>query len=123
MARIEGIKVLSCHGYQNHSNRNSILLRIVISKAPLGEVETSMISAADFEALGTLSFVQLSELRHRGAFSTVAQTFTAFCHRCAAAENETISKLPERWYEVMSDGPTAEVIKLTALGNASLYPE
>jgi hypothetical protein len=47
-----------------------------------------------------LCFRQLIELRHRGAFSTVAQTFAAFCRRCVAVEDASLRSLPEAYYEV-----------------------
>lgn len=56
---------------------------------------------ADFKALGDLAFTQLAELRHRGAFSTVSQTFAACCVRCAGSEMATIEALPRLWYQVM----------------------
>ena len=54
----------------------------------------------DFQTLGRLSFSQLAELRHRGAFSTVSQTFAAYCIRCVGSRNSTISDLPKFWYKV-----------------------
>ena len=54
----------------------------------------------DFLALGGLSFVQLAELRHRGAFSTVSRTFAACCVRCVGSANSLIGDLPKRWYQV-----------------------
>ncbi|KAF2742863.1 HEAT repeat protein-like protein [Sporormia fimetaria CBS 119925] len=77
----------------------SILLRTVITKAPLGSDKGSILSAGDVEELGKLCFVQLVELRHRGAFSTVAQTFAAFCRRCMTAQDAQLRHLPEIWYQ------------------------
>lgn len=62
----------------------------------------------DFQKLGDLTFSQLAELRHRGAFSAVSQTFTACCKKCArvgqSGEHEIksslISYLPQKWYQV-----------------------
>lgn len=50
------------------------------------------------EKLGNLCFNQLVELRHRGAFSTVAQTFGALCRRCTNADDPTLRALPQRFY-------------------------
>jgi Putative death-receptor fusion protein (DUF2428) len=55
---------------------------------------------ADYEAIGTLSFAQLSQLRHRGAFSAVSQTFETCCVRCAENKDLEISGLPDMWYQV-----------------------
>jgi len=58
-----------------------------------------------FEAIGSLTFTQLSELRHRGAISTVTYTFTT----CCRVTRNVIATIPDispsenglwRWYEV-----------------------
>ncbi|KAF2677884.1 HEAT repeat protein-like protein [Lentithecium fluviatile CBS 122367] len=77
----------------------SVLLRAIASRAPIGANDRSLITPEAFEKFGRLCFAQLIELRHRGAFSTVAQTFAAFCRRCISAEDEILRTLPERWYQ------------------------
>lgn len=72
----------------------------MITKAPIGLGQNDLLSPDDFEALGRLCFIQLVELRHRGAFSTVAQTFAAFCRRCYTVDDTKIRGLPETWYKV-----------------------
>lgn len=59
----------------------SSFLRVLVLKAPIGEQHGFMLSNADFEKLVRLSFLQMVELRHRGAFSAVAQSFAACCSR------------------------------------------
>ncbi|RAO64566.1 uncharacterized protein BHQ10_000578 [Talaromyces amestolkiae] len=76
---------------------SSLLLHAIVSNATYAPNDG--LRRADFETIGTLSFVQLSELRHRGAFSTVAQTFAACCLRCAENKNSEISSLPDMWYQ------------------------
>lgn len=49
--------------------------------------------------LSELCFTQLVELRHRGAFSTVAQTWTVCCLRCADLDLEGSGNLLLLWYE------------------------
>ena len=47
-------------------------------------------------SLGNLCFAQLAELRHRGAFSTVAQTWITCCKRCKdlkSADGQPLSRL------------------------------
>ncbi|KAF2025373.1 HEAT repeat protein-like protein [Setomelanomma holmii] len=78
---------------------SSALLRVMITKAPVGDDERSLISPASFERLGSLCFTQLLELRHRGAFSTVSQTFAAICCRCTSSNIPAIRALPETWYK------------------------
>jgi hypothetical protein len=58
----------------------SSLVRVIAIKAPVGD--KGLLSNSDFETLGALIFTELSELRHRGAFSAVAQAFAACCLRC-----------------------------------------
>lgn len=56
-----------------------------------------------FKGIGELTFEQLSSLRHRGSFSTVALTFAKCCQltQTNEASKELMdSDLLERWYEV-----------------------
>ncbi|KAI0453227.1 putative death-receptor fusion protein-domain-containing protein [Xylaria acuta] len=58
-------------------------------------------SRQNFEDIGSLTFDELSNLRHRGAFSTVSQTFTACCQLVQympAHQNNGVDLL-KRWYE------------------------
>ncbi|KAI0506793.1 putative death-receptor fusion protein-domain-containing protein [Xylaria bambusicola] len=58
-------------------------------------------SQRNFEDIGNLTFEELSNLRHRGAFSTVSQTFTACCQLVQTmSDHQSIgSDLLEKWYE------------------------
>ena len=49
--------------------------------------------------MGHLCIDQLSNLRHRGAFSTVAQTFSVLCERIAESNDDAASRLRDVWYE------------------------
>ncbi|WEW57008.1 hypothetical protein PRK78_002467 [Emydomyces testavorans] len=49
--------------------------------------------------IGSLSFEQLTELRHRGAFSTVSQTFASCCQRCVQSDDAAAQDLPAGWYK------------------------
>lgn len=53
-----------------------------------------------YRRFGDLAFTELAELRHRGAFSTVSQTFAACCSQCARSEDPETKALPEEWYQV-----------------------
>lgn len=46
---------------------------------------------------------QLISLRHRGAFSTVAQTFTLCCERVRLAKDQAVGELIKKWYKVSRD--------------------
>ncbi|KAI4087710.1 MAG: hypothetical protein LQ344_006595 [Seirophora lacunosa] len=52
-----------------------------------------------YRAFGELVFEQLAELRHRGAFSTVSQTFAECCLRCAQSDDPRTQALPKEWYQ------------------------
>lgn len=90
------LKLLSCSLAKN----GSALLRVMVSKASIGDDDGALLSPALFGKLGRLCFTQLLELRHRGAFSTVSQTFAAFCRRCASSDITELRTLPEIWYQV-----------------------
>ncbi|EMC99390.1 hypothetical protein BAUCODRAFT_64529, partial [Baudoinia panamericana UAMH 10762] len=55
-------------------------------------------TASDRERLAELCFIQLAELRHRGAFSTVAQTWTMCCLRTAACSSLSDQSMLQTWY-------------------------
>lgn len=71
------------------------------ARAPIGSSDSDFLTATRFEELGRLCFTQLIELRHRGAFSAVAQTFAAFCRRCYDSDDEKLRGLPDKWYQVI----------------------
>ncbi|KAL8686368.1 MAG: hypothetical protein Q9218_007155 [Villophora microphyllina] len=52
-----------------------------------------------YRQFGDLAFTELAELRHRGAFSTVSQTFALCCFHCAESEDPETQALPRKWYE------------------------
>lgn len=53
-----------------------------------------------YRQFGELAFTELAELRHRGAFSTVSQTFAMCCLRCAESEVPETRALTKEWYYV-----------------------
>ena len=64
------------------ADKLSSLLRVIVTKAPISDdTKVSLFRKDNLEALGTLCFTELAELRHRGAFSAVAQAFSACCSR------------------------------------------
>ncbi|KAF2481654.1 putative death-receptor fusion protein-domain-containing protein [Neohortaea acidophila] len=70
---------------------SSLLLGVLVSK--------DLLNVADILSLGDLSFSQLAELRHRGAFSTVAQTWTICCTRCSTLRVAEGTDQLEHWYD------------------------
>lgn len=86
--------MLLCHPYAE----NSLLLHAILSNTTYAPPDS--LQRADYETIGALSYVQLSQLRHRGAFTAVSQTFETCCVRCAENKKPEISGLPDLWYQV-----------------------
>ena len=53
-----------------------------------------------YRAIGDLCVDQLISLRHRGAFSTVAQTFNLCCEKVRVSGNDMVQSLIPKWYQV-----------------------
>ena len=102
---------------------NSALLHAIIANGGYGppSPESDGLSYEDYRRIGALSFSQLAQLRHRGAFSTVSQTFSACCTACAGSSNLDISGLLQSWYHVRlrSHDPMSKPNKY--LGRPSLH--
>ncbi|KAG9837049.1 hypothetical protein KCU98_g4087, partial [Aureobasidium melanogenum] len=77
---------------------SSLLLRSIVKNCPLDSLEQTLLSSQQLRQLGDLTFTQLAELRHHGAFSTVAQTFVVCCIRSNSGTN-TVSQTLEDWYK------------------------
>lgn len=58
----------------------SAIIKVLARKAPVGA--QGLLNENEFVAMCSTVFIELSELRHRGAFSAVAQAFAACCSRC-----------------------------------------
>ena len=69
---------------------SSLLLGVVISHCSL--------QPDDMTSLSNLCFTQLAELRHRGAFSTVAQTWITCCSRCGTLKSQDGWNMLQLWY-------------------------
>jgi hypothetical protein len=87
--------------YSWRALRDSSLLVCAILNAPMFQRRgaSSHSSLKFFESIGFLCMDQLSNLRHRGAFSTVAQTFFALCGRIGKSNDDSVAKLRDVWYE------------------------
>lgn len=70
-----------------------------MKNCPLDTLKQTLLSSQQLRQLGDLTFTQLAKLRHRGAFSTVAQTFVICCIRSNSGTN-TVSEALEDWYKV-----------------------
>ncbi|CAJ2509884.1 Uu.00g057840.m01.CDS01 [Anthostomella pinea] len=83
-------------------HESSNLLRVIGINARYSRDAGSIApSRGDFETIGRLTFDELSNLRHRGAFSTVSQTFTSCCQQVKYYPNAAVEEdgLLDEWYE------------------------
>lgn len=78
---------------------SSLLFHATMLNATYGPATEHGLQREDFERVGQISFMQLAELRHRGAFSTVSQTFATCCQRCSSSKDQSIQELPKAWYQ------------------------
>ncbi|KZZ95080.1 HEAT repeat protein [Ascosphaera apis ARSEF 7405] len=91
---------------------SSLLLHAILSSYTYAPPHT--LTSTDFATIGDLSFTQLAELRHRGAFSTVSQTFATCCQRCGGtSESSDTHELPRRWYARILEIIDEQSTKLT----------
>ncbi|KAK7414512.1 hypothetical protein QQX98_006623 [Neonectria punicea] len=92
------------------SNLMRALILSIKQKAGSGKIHPSR---AVYERIGNLSFTQLSNLRHRGAFTTVALTFSTCCqfvkHLDQGTEGQQGPTLLEQWYNGTMDAIFAQV--------------
>ncbi|KAI4284895.1 MAG: hypothetical protein L6R35_004786 [Caloplaca aegaea] len=87
----------------------------------VGAKPTSIFQAfrhCDYRAFGELVFEQLAELRHRGAFSTVSQTFAECCLRCAQSDDPRTQALPKEWYQVHGFNCLKDILTETKFGDS-----
>lgn len=78
---------------------STLLLHATLINTSYGPSGDEGLQRADFAKIGGASFTQLAELRHRGAFSNVSQTFATCCQRCSSAKDPSIRELPRGWYQ------------------------
>ncbi|KAI0429175.1 putative death-receptor fusion protein-domain-containing protein [Xylaria sp. FL1042] len=103
LQQIEGLDTKDLLSYSFRAiHESSNLLRTVAQNARYDRNDGYLAPCRrNFEDIGNLAFDQLSNLRHRGAFSTVSQTFTACCQlvQSIPAHQSDNSDLLEKWYE------------------------
>lgn len=87
---IQGLFIFKDFHQANQSH--SLLMQAILHTQPP--------SLALFEYIGSLCLEQLTDLRHRGAFSTVEQTFTLCCIQTRAMKDQTYDVLAQSWTRV-----------------------
>ncbi|KAL7626272.1 hypothetical protein AAE478_003042 [Parahypoxylon ruwenzoriense] len=83
-------------------HESSNLMRVIASNARSDRGrETLVPSRENFKAIGRLTFEELSNLRHRGAFTTVSQTFTTCCQlvKYFPTRSDDDFSLLDEWYQ------------------------
>jgi hypothetical protein len=87
--------------YSWRALRDASLLKCAMLDSPIfrGRGVLSHPSLKCLESIGLLCMDQLSNLRHRGAFSTVSQTFSALCGKIGESNDDSLCSLRDTWYE------------------------
>ncbi|TKA79768.1 hypothetical protein B0A49_02661 [Cryomyces minteri] len=81
----------------------SLVARAIVIHIPPRDVFMDSTNQTPYlDRLGRLAFTQLAELRHRGAFSTAAQTFAVCCVRCEATKDPLFRTLLDEWYKLLA---------------------
>ncbi|KAI0481685.1 putative death-receptor fusion protein-domain-containing protein [Xylaria cf. heliscus] len=103
LQQIEGLDTKDLLSYSFRAiHESSNLLRTIAQNARHDRKQGFLApTRQNFEDIGSLTFDELSNLRHRGAFSTVSQTFTACCQlvQCIPAHEYNNVDLLKQWYE------------------------
>ena len=84
---------------------SSLLLQAILSIRPE--------SMKVYTAIGDLCLAQLIQLRHRGAFSVVAQTFSACCQAVSGSRDQHIRCLRKQWYSLAVQQVDIQADRLT----------
>ncbi|EXJ89201.1 hypothetical protein A1O3_02267 [Capronia epimyces CBS 606.96] len=116
----EGPKDLLAYSWRALRDSSLVIQSLIIATKP---------SRVLYSAIGDLCMDQLISLRHRGAFSTVAQTFTLCCDKVRASPDAATRELIEAWYTIalhqideQSDRLTRRSAGLPAMMVALLSP-
>ncbi|KAI0115082.1 putative death-receptor fusion protein-domain-containing protein [Daldinia grandis] len=102
LEEVEGLDTKDLLSYSFRAiHESSNLTRAIASNASHQAPGLLAPSRANFEAIGMLTFDQLSNLRHRGAFTTVSQTFTSCCQLVKWFPHPSSDKsgFLDQWYE------------------------
>ncbi|EDN07477.1 predicted protein [Histoplasma mississippiense (nom. inval.)] len=113
--------LLSC-SWRALRESSMLLYAILVNSSYAPDTSGSGLVEADFNKIGTLSFTQLAELRHRGAFSAVSQTFTACCQKCAQTKDSSVSGLLNIWYKASKLTRRSAGLPALVTGIASSQP-
>ncbi|KAI1467217.1 putative death-receptor fusion protein-domain-containing protein [Daldinia caldariorum] len=102
LEEVEGLDTKDLLSYSFRAiHESSNLMRAIASNASHQSPGLLAPSRANFETIGMLTFDELSNLRHRGAFTTVSQTFTSCCQLVKWFPHPSSDKpgFLDQWYE------------------------
>ncbi|KAI0389979.1 hypothetical protein F5Y17DRAFT_446624 [Xylariaceae sp. FL0594] len=102
LQQVEGLDTKDLLSYSFRAiHESSNLMRIIAQNVRYDRASALFAPTwQNFEDIGNLTFDQLSNLRHRGAFSTVSQTFTGCCQlvQCVPGHQDQAINLLIQWY-------------------------
>ncbi|KAG9254907.1 putative death-receptor fusion protein-domain-containing protein [Emericellopsis atlantica] len=104
MEALEGLdtKDVLSYSFRAVHEASNLLKTIILTTKNHANSQLISPSVEIFEQIGDLTFEQLATLRHRGAFSTVANTFTSCCQQIKFVEAMSKSKGEQllcQWYK------------------------
>lgn len=106
LEEMEGLdtKGLISYSFRATHESSNLMKTIILTTRNRGRTDSVTPSAATFRAVGDLTFDQLSNLRHRGAFTTVSSTFTTCCQQSKHLETPAGEKnILNIWYDKTMD--------------------
>ncbi|KAI5928616.1 putative death-receptor fusion protein-domain-containing protein [Camillea tinctor] len=103
MEEVDGLDTKDLLSYSFRAIHESSNLSRAISNNARSKREDGFLtpSRQNFEAIGRLTFNELSNLRHRGAFTTVSQTFASCCQlvKYFPIQSKDDINLLDEWYK------------------------
>ncbi|KAI1492500.1 putative death-receptor fusion protein-domain-containing protein [Biscogniauxia mediterranea] len=103
MEEVDGLDTKDLLSYSFRAiHESSNLLRVISNNARSRREDGFLTpSRQNFEVIGRLTFNELSNLRHRGAFTTVSQTFASCCQLAKhfPTQSKDDGSLLDEWYE------------------------
>ncbi|KIW90444.1 uncharacterized protein Z519_09090 [Cladophialophora bantiana CBS 173.52] len=100
----EGPKDLLSYSWRALRDSSLVLQSLILVATPSEEF---------WSAVGDLCMDQLISLRHRGAFSTVAQTFSQCCDKVRSSSESAVRGLIHKWYQIALDQINEQANRLT----------
>ncbi|KAI9318499.1 putative death-receptor fusion protein-domain-containing protein [Dichotomocladium elegans] len=91
----------------------SSLLEVIMSRAPVSNDKTGIITSSDMVDSGVLLRSLLTTIRHRGAFSAVYPAYVSLNTRMLTSGDQTITDLPATWLDENLNSLTASNISIT----------